>query len=66
MVEKVTVCNRCGSTTCVGKPLCDYDGLPHETADVPKYKLDRHTAFVRSQAASNKGLKPRKLQRGDA
>ena len=45
-VETVTVCNRCGSRLCVGREECQYDGLPHETADVPKWKLDRTATRV--------------------
>lgn len=41
--DTVTVCDRCGSTTCVGKDVCAYDGLPHGEADVPAVKLERQS-----------------------
>ena len=60
MDERVTVCNRCGSPACVGKELCEYDGLPHETAEVPRVKLDRHEAFLKKQATR---VQPRNARR---
>ena len=57
MEEPVTVCNRCGSTACVGKKLCLYDHLPHETADVPAFKLERQAEVNRSTR-----VKPRKAK----
>lgn len=53
MMETVTVCNRCGSQECVGKELCQYDGLPHETAHIPKWKLDRQDALAKRATRAN-------------
>lgn len=41
MPELTTVCDRCGSTDCVGLEVCALDGLPHDTVEVPTIKLVR-------------------------